>query len=277
MCVAVAGINYYLLNSACLQVCPSGKFGDTSGSAPVCTACTAPCATCSTSATTCLTCTSGNVLRLGSTVCASTCLAGSYDGGSGYCLACSIYCKSCTTSSDNCQSCNSLGGVGYYLSSSKCIATCPTGNYPESSNLTCIACATGCATCTGSTVDDCTSCKLASSTNYFLKYGTTTCATSCPNGQYSVTSTFQCLLCSSSCLTCSGDSVTCQTCGFSTLFGVDLFLYSNQCLLYCPAGYYGKVSNHQCTACATGCATCTNSTATSCPTCANVSGTIYYK
>ena len=142
-CASVAGLNYYLLNGTCLQICPIKKFGDTSGAAPVCTDCPSTCISC-TSSSVCLTCETGNVLRYGTSVCASSCLDGSYNGGSGYCLACSIYCKTCVTSADNCQSCNSLGGVGYYLNSNKCTATCPINYYADSSNLTCIGCAVGC-------------------------------------------------------------------------------------------------------------------------------------
>ena len=138
-CTSVVGIQYYLFNGTCLQICPSGMYGDTSGAAPVCSTCSSPCLTC-TSLNNCITCDTGNKLLYGQQTCQSSCLLGQYDDGNGRCQKCSIYCSNCTGSADNCLNCTILGGVGYYLSGSSCIATCPNGTYANTSTLECSAC-----------------------------------------------------------------------------------------------------------------------------------------
>lgn len=202
-CKAVAGVNYYLNSSACLVTCPSGSFGTTDGSGNlVCSSCTGPCATCKDSGTTCLSCTSGNVLYYTEATCSNSCPNGEYDGGSQKCKPCSIYCQTCTNSASNCQSCKSLGGIGYYLNGTSCIATCPDGTFKNTSTLKCDSCPSACATCFGSALTKCYSCKNDGTNNYYLLYGTYTCNQTCSAGQYAVNSSMQCLLCASTCTTC---------------------------------------------------------------------------
>ena len=84
------------------------------------------------------------------------------------------------------------------------------------------------------------------------------------------------MLCSGECLTCSSTISNCLTCGFSQ-YGFDLFLSNNQCLLNCPAGFWGNATAHNCDACTPGCLTCTTSGLASCQSCGNVTATQYYK
>ena len=84
------------------------------------------------------------------------------------------------------------------------------------------------------------------------------------------------MLCSQSCLTCKPSSIQCTSCGFS-VGAQDLFLYSSKCLLNCPDGYWGNVTDHTCYTCSGGCALCTNIGLTSCSACKNDSSIPYYK
>jgi proprotein convertase subtilisin/kexin type 5 len=276
-CTQIAGVNYYLNATACLSICPTGTLGITDGSGDlVCTACTGPCATCSGAITYCLSCTSGNVLYYTEATCSAHCPDGEYDGGSGACKPCAIYCKTCSSSALDCQSCKSLGGVGYYLSGTSCLISCPEGTFKNSSALTCDVCPSGCPSCFGPTLADCYSCTSNATDTFYLVYGTSTCG-ACPDGQYAVNATMKCMLCASTCLTCSVTSTSCLTCSFSSLLGAHLYLSGSQCLMSCPTGYWGNVTDHKCTACHVGCAACTDDTITSCTVCANASGTLYYK
>ena len=77
-------------------------------------------------------------------------------------------------------------------------------------------------------------------------------------------------------MTCVSSSTQCTSCGFS-IGAQDLFLYSSKCLLNCPDGYWGNITDHTCYTCSPGCAICTNIGLTYCSVCNNVSGTPYYK
>ena len=244
-CKAVAGHNHYLSGSSCVEGCPAATFGTTNGTGfLVCEACAAPCATC-TAAGVCLTCSGANLLHYGTTTCSASCPGGEFNGGSGKCLQCPIYCKTCTAYA-TCTACNSLGGVGYYLSSSACIATCPTGNYPLDSNLTCQPCDPACSTCFGPALTQCSSCKNNGTVDFYLIYGSTTCNETCPSDQFQ-SSSFVCLLCASSCLTCTTNSSNCLTCGLSPQ-GVNLFMASagGKCVMTCLTGEWGNATSHAC-------------------------------
>ena len=218
------------------------------------------------------------MLNFGTTTCSANCPDGQYDSGSKTCLQCSTFCATCSSNSSNCLSCNTLGGVGYYLHSAACIITCPDLFYENTTNLQCAACDAACAICTGPSKSECSQCKNDGANDYYLEYGTTTCSQTCPVGQYQDTSgTFQCLLCASSCDTCLNTSSNCQTCAFSTTIGANVFLSGTQCLLACPAGFWGDTSNHQCTSCHVGCAVCTDASLTTCTSCRNDTSTQYYK
>ena len=108
----------------------------------------------------------------------------------------------------------------------------------------------------------------------YLIYGATTCASQCLDGQYPNSTTKICLLCSLSCLTCTS-STQCTSCG--SVGGQDLFLYSSKCLLSCPNGIWGNVSDHKCYSCSSGCSLCTNIGLNYCSACKNDSSTQYYK
>jgi len=142
------------------------------------------------------------------------------------------------------------------------MAICPSGTYPDST-LVCIACDSPCKTCSGGSTL-CTSCVSNSSTPY-LEFGTNTCKTGCPNGQYLPNSTFLCALCNANCLTCSSSPTNCTSCGLSLSSGLQLYLFNNTCLATCPSGKYGDSSN-ACSSCDTSCNGCIT-TSTNCIAC----------
>lgn len=187
-------------------------------------------------------------------------------------------------SANNCQSCQSVNGMAYYLSGSSCIVSCPLHQFGHLGSFTCVACAVGCDTCFGSTVNDCYTCTAglvsAVMTNFYLIYSSSTCSQTCPNGQYSNATSYKCLLCDVNCLTCTGTSTSCVTCGFSSI-GADLFLYGTSCLLTCPVGFFANKATSTCDACDPGCSVCTGATLNDCSKCRTVnnSGTLtpYYK
>jgi len=168
------------------------------------------------------------------------------------CTLCASACSSCVTSANNCQSCQSVNGIAYYLSGSLCTVSCPVGQYGNLTNFQCLSCANGCSSCSGGSLFTCLSCKNdlfnGNSTDFFLIYGTTTCNPICPNGQYSNSSSFKCLLCDINCLTCVNTSTICLTCGFSSI-GANLFLYQKSCLLSCPLNFFPNSTTSTCDPC----------------------------
>ena len=85
--------------------------------------------------------------------------------------------------------------------------TCEDGFYPDRSDATsnkCTACAEGCATCFGGTVNDCLTCDTHTNmTKYYKVIGKTICSTTCPQGQFIDSNIdFLCQACSSACQAC---------------------------------------------------------------------------
>lgn len=65
-------------------------------------------------------------------------------------------CKTCDGgSTSNCLSCNS----GRFLTSKKCLTSCPDGTWADSSSNKCTNCDDTCSTCWGAGTDKCFSCK----------------------------------------------------------------------------------------------------------------------
>ena len=272
--------NYFYLNNNCLGACPNHYYADSA--LRQCLACATGCSTCFAAGTSsCTVCSTSYYLQTGQTSCAATCASGEFANAVGnVCTACVAACATCTAATV-CQSCQSVNGIAYFLSGSACTVACPSNQFGQVSNFRCTACADGCATCFGAALSACSSCGVSSApANYYLVYATTTCAPSCPNGQYANATAFQCMLCSSNCLTCVTTSTNCLTCGFSTA-GANLYLFGSSCLLTCPNGYFANSATFTCDACHFGCATCSGSSLTSCTVCTdyNNAGTIipYYK
>jgi proprotein convertase subtilisin/kexin type 5 len=110
--------------------------------ATACASCALACASCIGPGSLAPDCTSCNA-------------QGYIDPGSGVCTICYGTCLTCTGVLQNqCTSCQ----YGSFLSSNRCISSCPTTFYGSEMLRACIACNSPCATCDGSTANHCISC-----------------------------------------------------------------------------------------------------------------------
>lgn len=158
---------------------------------------------------------------------------------------------------------------------STCLIKCPQGYWANATAYECQQCPTGCSACFGSTLQQCTVCSNVSGTLYYLGVGTTTCNTSCPDGQYiSSLVPFVCLSCSPACLTCqdTADNCTSDTCA------INYFYLNNSCLANCPDNYYYHDSTlRQCQQCSEGCLKCFGAGLDHCSQCYTLAnGTEYF-
>jgi proprotein convertase subtilisin/kexin type 5 len=270
-CTSVGGVAYFLNASNCLPLCPKGKYGELSGF--TCTGCADGCASCfGSSNTTCYSCKSFSstnyYLEYGEFNCLTNCPDGQYANATAFkCLLCSANCLTCSSSGTHCLTCGfSTIGLNLFLSSNKCVANCPQGQWGNSSDYTCTNCADGCMACSGPSLDNCTLCGNYSSSTYYKHIGVTVCNTTCPGGQFiSANIPNFCQQCSSICVTCNdvADNCTSQTCA------ANLFYLNYECLSLCPNHYYPDRSARQCKQCATGCSTCFGADNSSCTVCSS--------
>ncbi|KAF9009557.1 insulin-like growth factor binding protein [Cyathus striatus] len=147
----------FLSNGQCVDSCPSGTFVDPKDNM-TCTACDSSCSTCSGSATFCLTCASSSQVATPSGQCASTCPSNSFTPSSSKtCQSCHPDCASCSGPGFNqCSTCPSDRPV---LSNGRCMpaASCGKGQYFDST-AGCKSCDSSCASCSGSSANQCLSC-----------------------------------------------------------------------------------------------------------------------
>ncbi|KAL4254394.1 hypothetical protein ABKN59_003636 [Abortiporus biennis] len=118
------------------------------------------------------------------------------------CTACDSSCSSCAGSSTFCLTCsnNQLASQG------KCVATCPSGSF--SSSGACISCHPDCATCSGQSFNQCSSCPTS---RPVLTNGR--CLETCSKSQFFDKTSSTCQSCDSSCSSCSGSGPTnCLAC-----------------------------------------------------------------
>lgn len=231
-----------------------------------CSSCFSGCLTCSSTASNaCLTCKYGYFYDSTTHTCLQACPAGKYsEESSASCIPCNTppcatcvgnsgtyYCLSCSTNwylyGYTCYTSCPYSLIGYQ---GLCIASCPSGTYPNSVTLTCLTCVSNCLECTNGT-----GCFICNS-GTFLYNGL--CYTTCPVG-YGNTLTQLCLSCHSSCLTCNGAfSDNCLSCPGTHLI-------SNVCYTTCPNNTYSIT----CLPCDTTCLTCSGPTSNNCLTCAS--------
>jgi len=222
---------YLLPNATCAYSCPSASYVDST--ANKCLNCHPWCLTCwgplNTQCSRCNNVTSSSnqvtiyYLISGMGTCSQTCPDSQYIDAKvpNYCQLCSSSCLTCATSSSNCVSCQ----TGNYYLNGACYPSCPTGNYSDSTTSQCLSCNSACASCVGSGVNNCLSCK----TLYFLSYGTNSCVSACPTGQFANSTSNLCLPCNALCTTCSLNSTNCVTCSFVNLI-IPAYLFNNTCV-----------------------------------------------
>ena len=145
-------------------------------------------------------------------------------------------------------------------------STCSGGG--PSSQDACVPCDASCATCVGSTTDDCTACAPTSPFANESTWAKGACVADCtPLGKYA--NGTACAACDATCGTCFGPAATdCLSCTVEAY----PFLHGATCVAACPdAGYYSDVAidaeQASCAACASSCLTCSGSASADCLTC----------
>ncbi len=146
--------NFYFLNNTCSTLCPDSYYADPI--ARQCLKCIAGCQSCfGTGLQSCTRCqTLGNgtsyYLKMQSTICSLSCDSGEY-GFNNKCYRCDRACTQCTAYS-TCSGCQSVNGLASFLSGNNCLTVCPSYQYGDLSNFSCVNCADGCGSCFGGTL-----------------------------------------------------------------------------------------------------------------------------
>lgn len=228
-------------------------YGDTGSN--TCKYCSTLCDSCfGNGPTNCYTCVYPNVIS-GSTCSTTGCIAGyGVTTDPLTCVKCNNTCISCAYLNINCSSCRTTGNFTAYLyydnvTYPKCLMSCPTEFFANSTANSCDPCNTGCSIC-NKTATNCTSC--------LATYGllNSTCYNPCPNAYYLNVST--CAQCSKYCLICNATNISCSVC---VVNGTNKsYYYNNSCIKTCPNGYF-KFDNltfgpTTCSACNTSCLKC---------------------
>ncbi|MGH0132203.1 UNVERIFIED_CONTAM: hypothetical protein FKN15_048930 [Acipenser sinensis] len=173
------------------------------------------------------------------------------------CMACHKQCESCNgPNANDCQTC----ALPNYLYNGTCLRVCSAGTFESSEEADgvelgfCSACDHVCATCTGASPKDCTTC----SSGYFKFMHL--CILHCPAGYYRGTT--RCEKCDPSCRLCSGPGPqACLSCP-PHMLQLD---WIRQCVEHCPERFYQE--NDKCKQCHTSCKTCKDYTPQGCLTC----------
>ena len=188
-----------------------------------------------------------SVTQTGTSVVCKTCAPGTYPAGDFSCKACHHQCAEdcigpgpdqCTAGID---SPNEHGCIGLHEEGT-CVASCSEGFYEVAPVVdgygagasTCERCNSACQTCSGPSLNDCTSCHICDKVN---EGGGCECVTSCPSGKYteaasSANSAMKCSKCSSLCGPggCSGGGAR-QCIGTCAIAW-----YNDTCVDECPTG-----------------------------------------
>ena len=208
--------NFWYLDSTtgrCVSVCPDGYFGVSSThtcqqcyQAPSPSSAYQSCAKCSAGTNKdCTACSSGAFLFQDDQTCLSICPDGYWgDTTTNTCQPCysstagpNFGCATCPGggADNNCTSCYS----GSFLYLSRCIRTCPSDYFGDTSTNECVPCYNGtsspfaCKTCLGQNSSDCTSCYSA---NYLYPSSQGECLSECPSRYWRDNSTNKCQQCS---------------------------------------------------------------------------------
>jgi hypothetical protein len=244
--------------------CASGFFMDGAGN---CQPCFYTCSTCTSGLINgCTTCQAG-LTRMMSGTLAGECRKVIDRSVSP--VRCHPTCQSCVGPRyDFCVSCrlSSTAGVDSGVLDnnnlpSRC--TCLQTNYYISINDgLCYPCHNTCATCTGSSSQECLTCYKTTTTALLITpNGQSECA--CPVNSMRDTNGKDCIpvTCHGTCATCRGPANTdCLTCKPGLLF-----VFGDKCV--CPFGTYLNSVTFTCITCSPACASCTAGLATSCTTC----------
>ena len=141
--------------------------------------------------------------------------------------------------------------------------TCPNNYFANTASSQCTQCATGCQSCYSLGLNSCTQCQIDTSNNtsYYKAIGKNSCVATCGNGQFSISTNLSCALCEPYCVSCAS-LTACSQC--QSVAGQAYFYNGSTCIVSCPVGQYGRVSNFTCQACYAACASCNGGTQDNC-------------
>ncbi|KAJ7676455.1 insulin-like growth factor binding protein [Mycena rosella] len=196
----------YLFNGACVSADANGVCAgssliadnnklecDSCGSK--CTACKIPnfSAVSTVNQLQCTGCVPGFFLSNGN--CVESCPSGTFVSSQDNltCTACDSSCTTCTGSATFCLSCAS----NQLAASGKCVATCPANTFSASGS--CLTCHPDCASCSGASFNQCSSCPPS---RPVLTNGR--CLPTCSKTQFFDPTSSTCITCDASCSSCSG-------------------------------------------------------------------------
>ncbi|XP_053949686.1 furin-like protease 2 isoform X1 [Anastrepha ludens] len=249
-CLTCAPAHLHVVDLAvCLQVCPDGYYENYDNK--TCVPCEANCASCQDRPDYCTSCEHHLVMH--EHKCYSACPLHTYETEDYNCASCHSSCATCNGSAESqCITCRS----GRFALDGKCLNNCPDGYYADKKRQECVACPTGCATCSSNGF--CLTCHENWTRN---KKGKCIISGSenCDESEYYDNN--HCHTCHSTCETCDGPTESnCLSCPQS------LLLQSHRCVSSCDDGFYMEagicakclhtctqcVSRMNCTACAKG-------------------------
>ncbi|KAI1791555.1 insulin-like growth factor binding protein [Ganoderma leucocontextum] len=215
----ICGSGKYTLNGNCVGTDGNGVCDGSSlvadNNQHQCTSCPTKCTTCQFSSFTvastidqvqCTGCLPGFVLSGGK--CIDSCPTATFldPKDNVTCTACDSSCGTCAGSSTFCLTCanNQLASNG------SCVSSCPSNTFSSAGQ--CITCHPDCASCSGSSFNQCSSCP---SDRPVLTNGR--CLPTCSKGQYFDKTSSTCKSCDSSCSSCSGPGPSnCLACSSSS-------------------------------------------------------------
>ncbi|XP_028894681.1 furin-like protease 2 [Zeugodacus cucurbitae] len=249
-CLTCAPAHLHVVDLAvCLQVCPDGYYENYDNK--TCVPCEANCASCQDRPDYCTSCEHHLVMH--EHKCYSACPLHTYETEDYNCASCHSSCDTCNGSAESqCITCRS----GRYAFDGKCLNNCPDGYYADKKRQECVACPTGCATCSSNGY--CLTCNANWTRNKKGKC-IITGSENCDESEYYDNN--HCHPCHSTCETCDGPTESnCLSCPQS------LLLQSSRCVSSCDDGFYMEagvcakclhtctqcVSRMNCTACAKG-------------------------
>jgi proprotein convertase subtilisin/kexin type 5 len=136
-----------------------------------------------------------------------------------------------------------------------------------------LKCYDGCATCTGPSNTNCTSCTndINSVATYYVS-ALKKCVYTCPDGFIESATGNACTLCDSTCRTCevtAGNCTSCQSDLYLNINDDDPALGSCVARIDCKDGTYGDELTNLCIACSLSCSTCYGPSSQECYTCNN--------
>ncbi|XP_039628875.1 proprotein convertase subtilisin/kexin type 5 [Polypterus senegalus] len=246
------GYSLFLYEGSCWSNCPDGYFGSPEDT---CEVCDSLCLTCEESKSKCLSCVPYFYLENGQ--CTANCSYNYYPDEDGTCRRCPAHCDLCRDGT-GCTECSYL----YLLLDGICKATCPEGYFEDFDQGKCVQCHPTCATCSGTTYNDCDSCSI-----YYPKLYEGQCFEQCPDGTYELSSE-QCQECDQTCSKCTGpDPTDCTKCKK----GLALDPNSMMCGVIgdseCPPKMFLHEKLFSCIACHDLCESCHGQESYDCDTC----------